>query len=284
MVVVEWGCCSFVDTASDDVQNRGYCGGGRWRGGTLSNMTRPSSDTADPSPGDAFAEVFERVPDPILVADDDGRYVFANAAARELLRVTPEQAVRLSLADVAADSGGANAAWQSFLRDGHQEGEFVLRRGDGSLVPVEFNAIANVTPSRHLSVVRDVSDRKRIEDLLRHNEERFVKAFIASPAPTTIQMLETGAFIEVNEAFSNVLGFWRSDIIGRTASSIGLWPDESVLESLLTGLRSGTPEVGARANLRTKDRTARDFAVAMRRVDMHEEPHVIAVYWLLASI
>ena len=57
-------------------------------------------------------------------------------------------------------------AWRAFLGSGSGRGEIVILRPDGSSRNVEFNAISNVLPGRHLSILRDVTDRKRAEDAL----------------------------------------------------------------------------------------------------------------------
>lgn len=50
-----------------------------------------------------------------------------------------------------------------FLRHGESGGEYTLLRCDGTTVDVEFQATANVVPGRHLSVLRDITARKRAE-------------------------------------------------------------------------------------------------------------------------
>src|SRR5262249_28250185 len=48
---------------------------------------------------------------------------------------------------------------------------------------------------------RDVTARKRNEDLLKASEERFSKAFKASPIPVSISTLQEGRFVNVNDAW-----------------------------------------------------------------------------------
>ena len=58
---------------------------------------------------------------------------------------------------------------------------------------------------------------------LRQSEEKLAKAFRSSPNPITITKLEGGTHIEVNDAFCQVTGYTREQIIGRTAVDLGLW-------------------------------------------------------------
>jgi PAS domain S-box-containing protein len=66
-------------------------------------------------------------------------------------------------------------------------------------------------------------ERKQAEEKLRESEERFSKAFSASPLVLTISSLETGELIEVNETFVNATGFSREEAIGKTTLELGLW-------------------------------------------------------------
>jgi len=66
------------------------------------------------------------------------------------------------------------------------------------------------------AITRDISDRKKAE-------ERFYKAFNASPEPITIANLADGRFVDVNESFLGVTGFRREEVIGRTPVELKFW-------------------------------------------------------------
>jgi PAS domain S-box-containing protein len=115
--------------------------------------------------GDSEAEArlraaFERVRNPMLIVDDQRRYVTANAPACGLLGMAPEEVPWHRIDDFtpAQDRKRLAEQWDAFLVNGGMEGLFHLRVPDGSLVPVEFSATANVMPGRHLSVVMPRGD------------------------------------------------------------------------------------------------------------------------------
>jgi len=74
-----------------------------------------------------------------------------------------------------------------------------------------------------LSFAFDITERKKIEEELRLSEERFSKAFNASPMAMTISTLETGEFIDVNDSFCRISKYERHDIMGRTSLELGFW-------------------------------------------------------------
>ena len=83
----------------------------------------------------------------------------------------------------------------------------------------------------------DITARKNAEDRLKESEERFSKAFHASPLGMVITTLPEGRFIDVNESFLRVTQYTRKDVIGRTSAEFNLFADphdrEQVWQTLL---------------------------------------------------
>jgi signal transduction histidine kinase len=65
----------------------------------------------------------------------------------------------------------ARRAWREVLERGEREGALQLRRADGALRDVEYAAKADIVPGRHLSILRDVTERRRLEADLRRSEK-----------------------------------------------------------------------------------------------------------------
>jgi PAS domain S-box-containing protein len=123
---------------------------------------------------DELHALFENTQEAILIADMDSRYVDANPAACALTGYTREELTRLKVKDITPialqDSGVRQ--WREFLRTGKMEGEHQVRRRNGSMVEVEFRSVANFLPGLHLSVMRDITERKQAEQQVRKlNEE-----------------------------------------------------------------------------------------------------------------
>jgi PAS domain S-box-containing protein len=117
--------------------------------------------------------VFDGSLDALLLADDHGVYVDANAAACELFGLARDQLVGKTIGDFAASDYDAAARFQSFVAVGRMRGQFPLRRPDGTTRVLDFSAVANVSPGLHLSALRDITDRVAAEDALRRSEVRF---------------------------------------------------------------------------------------------------------------
>jgi PAS domain S-box-containing protein len=92
---------------------------------------------------------------PMVIADDQRRYVAVNAAACLLLRLPEAEVLRLRVDDLTPPEHRAQveALWRAFIRDGVQEGTFELLMPDGARLEVEYSATAYVEPHRHLSIL-----------------------------------------------------------------------------------------------------------------------------------
>jgi PAS domain S-box-containing protein len=91
---------------------------------------------------------------PMLIADDQRRYVQANRAVCLLLRLDREAVLRRRVDDLTPPEhrGAMQASWDEFQREGIQSGTFELLMPDGPRLRVDYSATANVEPGRHLAI------------------------------------------------------------------------------------------------------------------------------------
>lgn len=116
--------------------------------------------------------LFDHFPTGVLVADDRAFYVDVNQAACVLLNRTREQLVGQHLSALVAPGRAAEVdlQWQSFIRDGSQQGVFAVALADGTTRQLMFNARANFMPGLHCSFLTPmapaVPDAPAASDLL----------------------------------------------------------------------------------------------------------------------
>ncbi len=112
---------------------------------------------------------------------------------------------------------------------------------------------------------------------LRLSEEKFAKAFRSSPNPITITRLTDGCHIEINEAFCNMIGYTKEEIIGRTAVDLELWASLESRKELFTRL----VEFGAVRNYEfdffTKNKEKRTALLSAEIIEINEQKCVISV-------
>ncbi len=98
--------------------------------------------------------------------------------------------------------------------------ETYLRKSDDSPIVVSTSSHLYYDSSGNVAgvegVVRDIAERKRMEDM-------FNKAFHENPCPMSISDIITGFYIEVNSAWLTAMEFERSEVIGRTALELEIY-------------------------------------------------------------
>ncbi len=105
--------------------------------------------------------------------------------------------------------------------------EYRIVRPDGSLRWLRGRGRAfydgDGRPSHVTGATIDVTDRREAEAALRGSEEKFAKAFQASPDCIAISDLESEGIIEINDRFEEITGYAREDVMGRSVESLDMF-------------------------------------------------------------
>ncbi len=76
---------------------------------------------------------------------------------------------------------------------------------------------------RTQTLQHEIEERARVEEALRVSEERFSKAFRASPMPMAIQSIADGRFLDANPSFLQLAGYSTDRLILHTEQELRLW-------------------------------------------------------------
>ena len=103
----------------------------------------------------------------------------------------------------------------------------------------------------------DVTDRKRAEEALknlnatleqrvaarteelRRSEARFTQAFQVGPVAASITTLEKETFLEINDTFSQLTGYARNEVVGRSVFELNIWSSKENQQKLTEAQRGG---------------------------------------------
>ena len=99
-------------------------------------------------------------------------------------------------------------------------GESIHRHKDGARIQamITISAVKDTSGKAvgTVGVVHDITQQKAAEAALRTSEERFKKAFNASPAAMSITRVRDSQIIDVNDAFITLTDYARHEILGHT--------------------------------------------------------------------
>jgi PAS domain S-box-containing protein len=222
-----------------------------------------------------LAALFEGALDALLVADDRGRYVDVNPAACELLGRPKEQILGLTVADIAAPGPDFAAVWREFLSVGRMTGEYVVVRPDGVRRVAEFKATAHIEPGRHLSVLRDITERRRAEEALAASEAR-VRALVANSADAIKLVAPDGTILYASPSTERVLGYTDREHQGHNVFDFVHKGDVDALrEAFATCLRR--PGVPVRSEIRYRHKNGTFRVLEAIRVNRLDDPELGAI-------
>ena len=152
--------------------------------------------------------LFEMSPNAIGQFDINLDIVRMNPAAVALFGYHSEQEMiglnAMGFFDPADSQATANTVRKILETGSVENARHTLFRRDGTSFLSEFSASllvgADGKPSGVMAITRDISQRAKIEQMLRESSEKFEKIFQASPLMISLTDRETGRFIEVNDA------------------------------------------------------------------------------------
>ena len=99
----------------------------------------------------------------------------------------------------------------------------------------------------------DTTEQERLKEALKLSEEKFYKAFRASPDWVVISTLDEGVYLEVNQAFLQTTGYEMHEVIGKTSVDLGIWDDPQERDELHKILQECGRVSNAEVKFRTKN-------------------------------
>jgi len=213
--------------------------------------------------------------DGIVILDSTGKVFEANRRYCEMLGYTPEEMKNLHVWDWDVQWDRENLLGQ--IRNVNETGDHFdtyQKCKDGSVIDVEISTNGAIVAGEKLvfCVCRDITQRKQMEKALRESEEKFSKAFHASPEITAITTLEGGRFVDVNENWINFSGFTREEIIGRSTESLGIWASSADREDMFKTLKEQGRVIRKEYKFRRKSGEIRTLLFSGEKITISGEP------------
>ena len=169
--------------------------------------------------------LFEGSADGILIVDAETKTIkYANPALCQMLRYTAEELTTLGLADIHPEQGFQRilTEFESLVRgDKTLAPNIQCLRKDGSIVYADINS-SNITIDGRKCAVglfRDITERKRMEEKLRHSDQQF--RLVWEKAADGMRLInEQGTVLMVNEAFCRFVEKEQSELVGKSFTAI----------------------------------------------------------------
>jgi PAS domain S-box-containing protein len=232
---------------------------------------------------ETFRALVEQSMEGIIIVDFSGNVLFANRRALDIAECPPDLRMTktFNVFDLVSRDFQENAVrdFQQISR-GIESYEvyykfLTLEQNEKWAACIGKKIMFRGAPSVLISF-RDVTERKQAEEELRESEQKFSTLFENNPVPLTLVSAENGRFADVNEAFLSGTGFFREEVIGRTATELNLFFDPAAYAVMVARLREQKQIQGLEIQCRKKNGDLSTCLFSSRIIQMAGKPYIIS--------
>jgi len=127
-------------------------------------------------------------------------------------------------------------------------------------------------------LVRDITARKQAEEALRQSQESFAKAFNLNPTALAITRNADGSFLNINNTYTSIMGYERSDIIGHKVIDLPIYTDIKVREKLLQTFAEQGRVTNFELTVRDKGQILHEILVSLEPIVYNNEDCILSAF------
>ncbi|WP_321394124.1 PAS domain S-box protein [uncultured Desulfuromusa sp.] len=229
---------------------------------------------------DLYEALVEFAADAILMGDPSGNIIGANQRAAFLSGYSYEELVDMNLSQFFSEEELLkNPLRYDLLKQGEiVRTERLLSRKDGATVPIEMNSRMLPDGTFH-SFFRNITERKQADEALRISEEKFSQIFKLSPDAIALTRMEDGLYLDVNDAFVDIIGWSYSEIVGHCSHSadLGIWCHAEDRERMVQALREKGKMNALEADFKDKNGRIIKGSMSARIININNEACVLSI-------
>ena len=228
-----------------------------------------------------YRRLFEQNPAPMLIYQRGTLKMLAvNDAFVHHYGYTMQKALSLHLTDLYPEEEKNSIRELAARLEGQAyAGEWHHLKADGSIINIVARShdIDYMGADARIAVMTDITDRKQAEDALRQSEEKFFKAFHATPDAIVISRESDGLLLEVNDVFLRLTGYSREEIQARTTVTLDLWADTNDRERYVAAVKSEGRVHAMEARFLTKSGKVLDGLVSGESIVLGAQPCLLTI-------
>lgn len=133
------------------------------------------------------------------------------------------------------------------------------------------------TKPTYEELVQKVKHLEAVEAKLRESEEKFRLAFHTNPDAINLNRASDGLFIDTNEGFSQLVGYTRAEVVGKTSVELGIWADPQDRQRLVAGLNEKGYVDNLEAQFRRKNGEVGIGLMSARVLRINEEDVILSI-------
>jgi diguanylate cyclase (GGDEF)-like protein/PAS domain S-box-containing protein len=229
----------------------------------------------------SLSTTLNSIGDGVIATDVGARVTRMNPVAEQLTGWSLSQALGRPIDDVFKIIHHVLIA-----ADGHErpitDSAAPIRDADGRLhgVVLVFRDVSAEHAAERAKQAYSRSLEERVRERTRELEEsneRYKTLFRTSPDALTLTSLPEGHYLDVNDGFSRLFGWAREDVIGKTATDIGIWRNPAHRTALLQAMTDQGQCEGFEAEFLSMHGKSITALVSAQILDMGGKPCMLSV-------
>ncbi len=217
--------------------------------------------------------------------DRYARIYYVNDAACTMLGYTREEILKLTILDIDADFTPQRweEHWANLSKNKNAQFETRELTKDGRIIPVEVS-VSHVVMDEdvfHCAFVRDITDRKHIENELRTSEEKY-RELVENLNDVIFTIDQNDAFSYVSPSVEKVIGYKPPEVIGQPVKNFLHPDDRNLFDERRSLFVQGHEEISTDYRLVTKDGNIRWVRTSSR--PLYEDGEFVGIQGILANI
>ena len=186
--------------------------------------------------GERYHSLLEHAGDSIFLLNEDTSFAEVNMSMCNLLGYSQEKFRLMKLVDIFAPGEIERLPIQlhTLFKKSTLLTERKWLKRDGTEVDIEINVRLLTDEKKYLCIARDITERKRIEEIVKESEKKYRNIF-ENAQDVFYQASIDGIILDVSPSLKNHLGYKREELIGKSVSII--YADQTKREKLVQALR-----------------------------------------------
>ncbi len=182
-------------------------------------------DVSDEKHASLMAELFfNAIGDFVFIANKAGEIMFVNNEVKRRLDFDDEEIKRMHIVDFHQPVRRKEiySAFEKALENKVNTCRYPLQTKSGDTIPVDTSVWLDTWNGDPVvfCMSKDIS-------LFEETEEKFRKSFYKNPAIMAITKVDTGEYLDINDAFVRKLGYSKQELIGKTGTELNIFLDDN---------------------------------------------------------
>lgn len=227
-----------------------------------------------------YRSLIEQASDGVIITDLETNILEVNKNLAKLFGYLTSELVGMKINELVADreltklpkrlkqlNAGLNPVY-----------ERVMKRKDGTEFIAEVNS-NKIDSGLLVAFIRDITERKKAEEIIKESEERFAAIFKAAPGAIILTSLTDMKTVEVNDNFSIITGYSREEAIGETIKDLNMWADPSARVSFLESIEKNGFVNDYEADVYHKSGNILNGLVSAQIITISEKKYLLGVFY-----